>query len=201
MERLSVLRTAWILGNGRMPQPWCRFSCDKRCSTDKQLMAKLHSAYKAFAAERSVSIPAGFCDDMADNFHFADCMTKLHQGDTTSDIGFVTRYKHEIYQEVNNFCQNYKELKTSAARAKVRSTVFRKKACLVVRGVTIKGYGKIPAAWKNGSEDISTVEGAAYILACRKRPTGRYLLLVSRTELLQAAAKAIKSKTIKPERN
>ena len=155
-----------------MPQPWCRFSSDKRCSTDKQLMAKLHSAYKAFAAERSVSIPAGFCDDMADDFHFADCMTKLHQGDTTSGIGFVTRYKHEIYQEVNNFCQNYKKLRTSAAKSKVRSTVFRKKACLVVRGVTIKSYGKIPAAWKNGSEDISTVEGAAYILAWGEKPTG-----------------------------
>ena len=151
-------------------------------------MAKLHSAYKAFAAERSVSIPAGFCDDMADDFHFAG-------------IGFVTRYKHEIYQEVNNFCQNYKELRTSAARAKVRSTIFRKKACLVVPGVTIKSYVEVPAAWKNGSEDISNVEGAAYILACRKKPTGRYLLLVSRTELLQAAAKAIKSKAIKPERN
>ena len=71
----------------------------------------------------------------------------------------------------------------------------------MVRGVTMNSYGKIPAAWKNGSEDISTVEGAAYILAFRKRPTGRYLLLVSRTELLQAAAKAIKSKAITPERN
>ena len=187
MERLTVLRTAWILGSGRMPQPWCRFSTDKK----KQLMSKLHSAFEAFAAKRSVSIPTGFCSDMADDFHFADCMTKLHKKNTTSGIGFVFKYKHEFYQEVSNFCKNYNGLRTSSARAEVENTEFPKKACLVVPGLSIKNYRRIPAAWKNGSQDISTLEGAAYILAYRKKPTGRYLLLVSRAELQRAAAKAI----------
>ena len=26
VERLTVLRAAWILGSGRMPQPWCRLN-------------------------------------------------------------------------------------------------------------------------------------------------------------------------------
>ncbi|MEC7568137.1 MAG: hypothetical protein VYA01_03910 [Bacteroidota bacterium] len=34
MERLTVLRTAWNLGSGRMPQPWFRFSNTHKEKTD-----------------------------------------------------------------------------------------------------------------------------------------------------------------------
>ena len=187
MERLTVLRTAWNLGSDRMPQPWFRFS-NRR--TKRKLMFMLHSAFEAFAAKRSASIPAGLCNDMADDFHFAHCLTKLHKKNMTP---YVFKYKHKFYQEVSNFCNNYYGLKNSAARAKVENTIFRKKKCLVVPGHSINNYRRIPAAWKNGSQDISTLDGAAYILAYRKKPTGRHLLLVSKAELQRAAAKAILS--------
>ena len=178
MERLTVLRTAWNLGSDRMPQPWFRFS---NTHTKRKLMSTLHSAFEAFAAKRSASIPAGLCNDMAD---------ELHKKNMTP---YVFKYKHKFYQEVSNFCNNYYGLKNSAARAKVENTIFRKKKCLVVPGHSINNYRRIPAAWKNGSQDISTLDGAAYIQAYRKKPTGRYLLLVSKAELQRAAAKAILS--------
>ena len=187
LERLTVLRTAWILGSGRMRQPWCRFSNDKK----NQLMSKLHSAFEAFATERDVNIPAGFCADMV-----SAIPAKLLKDNTTSGIGVVFKYKHEFYQEVSNFCNNYKELRTSAARAEVQSTNFCKTACLVVPGHSFNNYRRMPAAWKNGRQDISTVEGAAYILAYGKKPTGQYLLLVSRTELQRVAAKTIQKHSL-----
>ena len=186
-ERLTVLRNAWMLGSARMRQPWCRFSNDKK----KQMMSKLHSAFEAFAAERDVNIPAGFCADIVSAIR-----AKLHEHNTTSGLGFVFKYKHEFYQEVSNFCDNYKERMPSAARAEIESTKFYKTACLVVPGLKSDNYKRIPTTWKTGRQDISTVEGAAYILARKKKPTGQYLLLVSRTELQRVAAKAIQRHSV-----
>ena len=146
MERLTVLRTAWNLGSDRVPQPWFRFS---NKHTKRKLMSMLHSAFEAFAAKRSASIPAGLCNDMADDFHFAHGLTKLHEKNMTP---YVFKYKHKFYQEVSNFCNNYNGLKTPAARARVENTIFRKKKCLVVPGHSINNYRRIPAAWKNGSQ-------------------------------------------------
>ena len=189
VERLTVLRAAWILGSGRMPQPWCRFgrnNCKK-----KHLMSKLRSGFQAIAAKRSVKLPTGFCDDMADNFHFDNCMTRLQKESTANRIGFVFNYKNEFYQDVKHFCNNYNGLKQSAATADVVNTNFPKSAYLVVPGRSIYNYRFIPAAWKNGKEDLSTLKGAAYILGNREKPTRPYLLLVSLTELQRAAAAAI----------
>ena len=137
MERLTVLRTAWNLGSDRMPQPWFRFS---NTHTKRKLMSMLHSAFEAFAAKRSASIPAGLYNDMADDFHFAHCLTKLHKKNMTP---YVFKYKHKFYQEVSNFCNNYYGLKNSAARAKVENTIFRKKNalwCLVTASITTDEY-------------------------------------------------------------
>ena len=93
------------------------------------------------------------------------------------------------YQDVKHFCNNYNGLKQSAATADVVNTNFPKSAYLVV-----PGRSKIPAAWKNGKEDLSTLKGSAYILGNKEKPTRSYLLLVSLTELHRAAAAAIISK-------
>ena len=186
-ERLTVLKTAWMLGSGRARQPWCQFSNCKK----KQLMSKLHSALETFAAERNVSIPAGFYADMV-----SAIPAKLHKDSRTSGNDFIFKYKHEFYQEVSNFCNNYKEKMTSAAKEQVKNTKFCKTKCLVVPGLSFKKHRRIPTAWKNGRQDISTVDGAAYILAYGKKPTGQYLSLVSRTELQRVAAKAIQRHSV-----
>ena len=187
VERLTVLRAAWILGSGRMPQPWCRFgqNCNK-----KHLMSKLRSGFQAIAAKRTVKLPAGFSDDMADNFHFDNCMTRLQKESTANRIGFGFNYKNEFYQDVKHFCNNYNGLKQSAATADVvLNTNFPKSAYLVV-----PGRSKISAAMKNGKADLSTLKGSAYILRNKEKPTRPYLLLVSLTELHRAAAAAIIAK-------
>ena len=88
LERLTVLRTAWILGSGRMRQPWCRFSNDKK----KQLMSKLHSAFEAFATERDVNMPAGFCADMV-----SAIPAKLLKDNTTSGVFSDMLKKPDFY--------------------------------------------------------------------------------------------------------
>ena len=110
VERLTVLRAAWILGSGRTPQPWFRLYGDTSRGR-KHLMSMLHSGFQAIAAKRSVRLPAGFCDDMADNFHFDNCMTRLQKESTANRIGFVFNYKNEFYQDVKHFCNNYNGLK------------------------------------------------------------------------------------------
>ena len=156
----------------------------------------LHSGYQAIAAKRSVTLLAGLCDDMAHNFHFDTCMTTLQKKSTTEwhsakRIGFVFNYKNEFYQDVKHFCNNYTGLKKTAAAADVINTNFPKTAYLVLPGRRWQNHWKMPASWKNGKQDLSTLKGAAYILANRKIPTRPYLLLVSLTELQRAAAAAI----------
>ena len=190
LERLTVLRTAWILGSGHKLQPWCRLK-QRLCRSRKQLMSMLHSGYQAIAAKRSVRLPAGFCDDMADKFDFHNCMTRLQMNSTgkwplTSRIGTVFNYKDEFYQDVRHFCKQYTGLNQSAAAADVENTNFPKRACLVVPGYSCFRTLKL---WKK--TDLSTRQGAAYILANREKPTRPYLLLVSLTELKRAATAAI----------
>ena len=55
----------------------------------------------------------------------------------------------------------------------------------------MNNYRHIPAEWKNGKKDLSTLNGAAYILGNKEKPARPYLLLVSMTELQRAAAAAI----------
>ena len=187
LERLTVLKAAWILGHGRMPQPW--FKLDQRFST-KKLMFMLHSGYQAIEATRSVRLPAGFSDDVANNFHFHNCMTRLQMESKADRNGCVFNYKNEFYQDVRHFCKNYNGNKT-AVRKDVVSTKFPKTAYLVVPGHSYNNWKHIPAAWKNGTQDLSTLKGAAYILGRRKKKPGRHLRLVSLTELQRAAAASI----------
>ena len=183
LERLTVLKAAWILGHGRMPQPW--FKLDKRFST-KKLMFMLHSGYQAIEATRSVRLPAGFSDDVANNFHFHNCMTRLQMESKADRSGFVFNYKNEFYQDVRHFCKQYTGLNQSAAAADVENTNFPKTACLVVPGYSCFRTLKL---CKN--TDLSTRQGDAYILAKGEKPTRPYLLLVSLTELKRAATAAI----------
>ena len=50
VERLKVLKTAWILGNGDVPQPWFL-----QIGSKEVLISRLHSEFAAFAAETSVA--------------------------------------------------------------------------------------------------------------------------------------------------
>ena len=191
MERLTVLKTAWILGGGRMPQPWCRNYVYAVNYNRKHLMSMLHSGFRAITAKRSVRLPEGFCDDIGDNFQFDNCMTKLQEESTANRIGFVFKYKNEFYKDVKDFCKNYNGLKNSAATAEVINTNFPNSAYLVIPGRSMNNYRHIPAEWKNGKKDLSTLKGAAYILGNKEKPARPYLLLVSMTELQRAAAAAI----------
>ena len=73
VERLKVLKTGWILGNGDVPQPWFNQKGSK-----KVLMSRLHSGFAAFAAEPSVTLPVGLQDaTMAEDFDFGSCLTRF----------------------------------------------------------------------------------------------------------------------------
>ena len=89
----------------------------------------------------------------------------------------IFKYKNVFYQDVNNFCNDYGELKKqhSDAMSNIVSTTFPTSAYL----------------WKNGTQDLSDLHGAAYILGQRKKPTGTHLLLVSQKQLKQAAASCV----------
>ena len=110
-----------------------------------------------------------------------------------------------IYQEVKKFCNNYNRLKkrSSKARTQVVSTDFPKTAYLVIPGRSCYNYRHIPENWKNGTQDLSALNGTAYFLGQGEKPTGTHLLLVSRKELQLAAATALLSakqrKSVKPE--
>ena len=105
----------------------------------------------------------------------------------------VFKYNGKFYQDVNNFCDNYDGLKIwcSKARAQVVNTEFTKSAYLVIPGHSKDNYKRIPAEWKNGTQDLSVLKNAAYLLGKRKRPTGERLLLVPCKELKRAAASAL----------
>ena len=107
----------------------------------------------------------------------------------------VFKYKNNIYQGVTNFCITYERLKNadSESRADVMNTDFPKSAYLVVPGHSRNNYRHIPKNWKNGDRDLSDLEGAAYILGQRAKPTGSHLLLVCRKELTREAESAILS--------
>ena len=72
VERLQVLKTAWRLGNGGVPQPWFKLAGSK-----KVLISKLHSGFAAFAAKPSVALPVGFQDALAEKSDFGNNMTRL----------------------------------------------------------------------------------------------------------------------------
>ena len=103
----------------------------------------------------------------------------------------IFKYKNVFYQDVNNFCNDYGELKKqhSDAMSNIVSTTFPTSAYLVIPGR--RNYTHIPEDWKNGTQDLSDLHGAAYILGQRKKPTGTHLLLVSQKQLKQAAASCV----------
>ena len=73
MERLEVLKTAWNLGNGDVPQPWFKKGIHK-----KVLLSRLEAGFAAFAAEPAVKLPVGLQDAiMTENFDFESCLTKF----------------------------------------------------------------------------------------------------------------------------
>ena len=76
---------------------------------------------------------------------------------------------------------------------------FPKSAYLVVPGHSFNNYRYIPENWKNGAQDLNDVEGAAYILGQRTKPTGPHLLLVCQKELKRKAESALLSAKQKKE--
>ena len=109
--------------------------------------------------------------------------------------GFVFNYNGQLYQDVNNFCDNYDGLKkhSSAARTDVLNTDFPKSAYLVVPGRSNNNYRWLPAEWKDGTQDLSTLKDVAYLLEKKEKPTGSRLLLVACKDLKRAAASALLS--------
>ena len=195
IERLKVLKTAWILGNGDVPQLW--FDHD---GSKEVLLDRLAYGFAAFAAEPAVTLPAGLQDaTMAEDFDFdiclqrfgldwADAKTKLaevHAKERRSrrrwtarrkcnaSGGIVFNYNGQLYQDVNNFCDNYDGLKkhTSAARKDVVNTDFPKSTYLVIPGRSNNNYRWLPAEWKDGTQDLSTLKDVAYLLEKKEKPT------------------------------
>ena len=198
VERLKVLKTAWRLGNGGMPQTWFKYKGSK-----KVLISRIHAGFAAFAAEPSVALPVGFQNALAEKFDFGNNVKRLGlegkarqgakdwkdwkakdwkdwkwQRTAMHRKRRIFKYKDEIYQGVRNFCYTFPRLRRSTARADVENKDFPKSAYLVVPGHSFNNYRNIPEKWKNGAQDLSDLEGAAYILGQRTKPTGSHLLLV-----------------------
>ena len=73
IARLKVLKTAWVLGNGEVPQPWFNQNASKEVA-----ICRLHSGLAAFDAEPSVTLPVGLQNAiMADEFDLNTCLTKF----------------------------------------------------------------------------------------------------------------------------
>ena len=64
LERLKVLRSAWILGDGDVSQPWLECNGPRNV-----LISKLHDGFAAFEADPSVPLPVGFQKALAENFN------------------------------------------------------------------------------------------------------------------------------------
>ena len=106
----------------------------------------------------------------------------------------VFKYNGDFYQDVTNFCDNYDGLKSwnSNARAELLNTEFTKSAYLVIPGHSKDNYERVPAKWKNGTQDLGVLKrksGKPYLLEKRTRgvPTGKHLLLVACKELKRTA--------------
>ena len=213
VERLQVLKTAGRLGNGGVPQPWFKYRGSK-----KILISRLHSGFAAFKAELSVTLPVGFKDALAENFDSGNTITRLglegkarqgakdwkdwkatdwrdwkDQRIAMQRKRIVFKYKSEIYQNVRNFCDTFPGLRYSPARAHVVNTDFPKSACLVVPGHSSKNLRLTPENWKSAAQDLSDLDGAAYILGQRTKPTGSHLLLVCQKDLRREAESALLS--------
>ena len=211
LERLKVLRSAWILGDGDVSQPW--LECN---GARNVLISKLHDGFAAFEADPSVPLPVGFQKALAENFNvdktqqdaklWSDWKTtvwkewkaqrkKMRRDRAKTGKAAVFKYDNEMYQSVKHFCDNYKGLKNnnSRARAHVVKTDYPLSTYLVVPGHSTNNYRHIPKDWKNGTQDLRELEGVAYILGQGSKPTGSHLLLVSQKELNQAAESAILS--------
>ena len=72
-NRLRVLKTAWVFGNGEMPQPWGLLGGRK-----KDMISRIHSALATIEAAPSVKIPVGLKEAiMAEDFDFGRCMARF----------------------------------------------------------------------------------------------------------------------------
>ena len=217
IERLQVLKTAWRLGNGDVPQPW--FNYNRNGGSKNVLISKLQTGFAAFAAKPSVTLPTGFQDALAENFDVGNHITTLGLESKTRQGAkdwkdwkakdwkdwkaqriamqrkrIVFKYNDELYQHVRNFCDTFPGLKyRSAAKAHVVNKAFPKSAYLVIPGHSINNCRYIPENWKNGTQDLSDLEGAAYILGQRTKPTSSHLLLVCQKELTREAESALSS--------
>ena len=180
VERLKVLKTAWILGNGDVPQPWFNQN-----GSHKELISNVDAGFAAFAAEPSVSLPVGLQKAIAGDFDLRSCLkrfgldwktakAKMHQRihqrhnnqRRNTSVGIVFKYNGAFYQDVHNFCDHCDGLKGrhSDARAAIVSTDFPKSAYLVIPGDKYRNYTRAPADWKDGTRDLSTLKDTAYIL-------------------------------------
>ena len=199
LDRLRVLRSAWILGDGDVSQPWLECTGPRNV-----LISKLHDGFAAFEAHPSIPLPVGF--QKADAKLWSDWKTKvwkkwkaqrkkIRRDRNKTGKAAVFKYDNEMYQSVKHFCDNYKGLKNnnSRARANVVKTAYPLSTYLVVPGHSTNNYRHIPKDWKNGTQDLRELEGVAYILGQGSKPTGSHLLLVSQKELNQAAESALLS--------
>ena len=102
-------------------------------------------------------------------------------------------YNGRFYQSINNFCDNYKGLKsnTSVGRARVVNTVFPTSAYLVIPGRNCKKYRYITDdGEQHDTKDEGGLESVAYLLKTKK-PAGTHSLLVCCETLKRAATSAL----------
>ena len=137
IERLKVLKTAWILGNGHMRQPWFNGGTGKK----ELLISRLHAGFAAFAAEPSVTLPVGLQDAiMTEDFNFGSCLKDFDLGSclTTFGIDWATA-KAKVHFHLHTH-----KLTNLKKRLKVLKTAW------------IVGNGNVPQLWfdHDGSKEV-----------------------------------------------
>ena len=130
IDRLKVLKTAWNLGNGDVPQPWFKPS-----NSDEVLLSRLRAGFAAFAAEPSVELPVGLQDAiMAEDFEVHSCLTKFgltwEKAKAKFAEGSLTRFGLDWAKAMKaNFARAAKkEAKAQKAIARAQQKLTQKKA-------------------------------------------------------------------------
>ena len=164
-------------------QECCILSCAGSCLA-KQTLEKNKNAKKIAKA------PNGLCFKYNGTF-YQDVAKKIAKAPS----GLCFKYNGTFYQDVKKFCNNTDGLKkfSSNARAVLVNTNFPKSDYLVIPGHSSNNTRWVPPDWKNGSQDLSALKSAAYILGQREKPAGTHLLLVAHEQLKRTAASALSS--------
>ena len=131
-ERLIVLKTAWLFGNGEVHQPWLSHQDRK-----ENLITRIDSALAAFAAEPSVKLPVGLEEIiMSEDFEFGSCLERFGL-DWTKARGMARRLNGRLMGQTN----------TALLKKQSRKTLTER--LIVLKTAWVVGNGKVPQPWFN----------------------------------------------------